>query len=475
MSRFSFRFPRPTHTAGPRPWRWLAAPILAGLVFAGAGCGGASTAKVLANKPVVLNVWGVFDGEDTMRPMMTNYQKLHPNVSFAYRVLRSDEYKNELVRAFAEGRGPDIFSLHSSWIGEEQPLIAPLPKTLAIPFTETKGTIKKETTTVLKTRATTTLRQLRDQYLDTVGEDVVRPYKPTEESVPEARIWGLPLSVDSMALFYNRDLLNGANIAKPPATWTEFQEKAVPKLTSVGANYTVLQSGAAIGTSKNVERAVDLLSVLMMQNGTVMVDDRGAAAFGEQNAARENPGAQAVKFYTDFANPLTLAYTWNAKEPASFDAFANGQTAFFFGYSYHVGLLKARNPKLKFGIAPLPQIGNDHSVNVANYWVETVAKASANQTWAWDFVEFAASPEQVKTYLKIARKPPARKDLIADVLEDEELSVFANQLLTAKTWYRGKNAAAAEQALLNLIDQANAGAVIEDATAAAQNKVNQTL
>lgn len=455
--------------------RLLVLPVLAGLVFAGAGCGGPSTADTLATTPVTLNVWGTFDTQDTLQAIMTNYTKLHTNVSFNYRELRSDTYQAELVRAFAEGNGPDIFAVHNTAIGEDLPLMTPMPLSLTIPYTTITGTIKKDKVTTLQTTATITPTQLRNQFLDVVADDVVRPYQPVPSKPATPRIWGLPLSVDDMAMFYNRDLLNAGGIAQPPTSWDEFQGTDIPKLTSVGPNDLILQSGAALGTSQNVERAVDILSLLMMQNGTVMMNDRGGAAFGETDQNHNSPGGQATRFYTDFANPLTKAYTWNAKQPASFDAFASGKTAFFFGYSYHVPLLRARSPKLKFGIAPMPQIGTGRAVNYANYWVESVSKASKNPVWAWDFINFAAGPDQVVSYLKAGAKPPALKSLIANYVQDPDLAVFANQLLTAQSWYKGNNAEVMEKAFLDLIDAANAGADVDQAAVNAQNKVNTTL
>ncbi len=454
--------------------RFLAAGTLALLVLTGQGCGGPSKAQQEAVTPAKLVIWNVFDGEDALRPAMAKYQALHPNVSFDYRQLRVDEYKNELVRAFAEGRGPDLFFVHNTWIGEELPLMAPMPKTLSIPYVEVTGTIKKEKVYSIKTEPTISLRQLKNDFLDVVTGDVVRPYQATPKDTPEQRIWGLPLAVDSLALYYNKDLLNTAGISAPPATWEDFQAD-VPKLTSVGPNDQIVQSGAAMGTSRNVERAFDLLSVIMMQNGTQMVDDNGRAAFAGANADREVPGLQALTFYTDFANPTKATYAWNRQQPASFDAFASGKTAFFFGYSYHAPLLRARNPKLKFAIAPLPQIGGGRPVNYANYWVASVAKSSKNQTWGWDFIQFAAKADNVKDYLKATAKPPARRALIAGLSEDEDLAPFAGQLLTATSWYKGTNVAVAEQALLDLIDVANAGGEIEQEISRTQNKVNQSL
>ncbi|MBT5808626.1 extracellular solute-binding protein [Candidatus Uhrbacteria bacterium] len=443
------------------------------LVLMGAGCGGSSAAEQAANTQVSLDVWRVFDDGDTMDDVMRRYQAVHPNVSFNYRELRFDEYEDELIRAFAEGEGPDIFSLHNTWLGEYESLISPLPSSVSIPFCETRGTIKKEIVCVIQEDPTISQRALRSDFVDVVAEDVIRSYKATSKSEAEDRVFGIPYGIDTLALFFNKDLLNAAGIPEAPATWTEFQDQ-VTTLTRISSSDVITQSGAALGTSQNVERAFDIVSVLMMQNGAQLIDSRGRAVFA-QGDDEGTLAIQATRFYTDFANPLKQVYTWNEDMDDSFDAFANGKAAFFLGYSYHHDLILTANEKLNLGVAPLPQIAGGKTVNYANYWVETVSKSSDNTDWAWDFIEYAASEDRVQSYLKEAKKPTALRALINDQLEDDILSIFAGQTLTAESWYRGDDASVAEEAFLDLIDALLDGEEAERAMRDAQNKVNQSL
>jgi ABC-type glycerol-3-phosphate transport system substrate-binding protein len=179
------------------------------------------------------------------------------------------------------------------------------------------------------------------------------------------------------------------------------------------------------------------------------------------------PGVDAVRFYTDFANPIKEVYTWNENFPNSFEAFVNGQTAFFFGYSYHQPLIEAAAPRLNYSVAKLPQISGGRAVNYANYWVETVAKNSPDQDYAWDFVKFATSQEQAKKYLAKAKHPTALRGLINSQLNDEILGPFAEQLLTAVSWYKGKDVPAMEKALndfaTNVLAGQNPLEIIDDA------------
>ncbi len=443
------------------------------VAFVLTGCGGSSEAEKLSTKPVTLKVWHVFDGSDSLRDAIKSYKTLHPNVTIEHRTLRFDEYEEELLRAFAEGDGPDIFSVHNTWLKGYQSLMQPMPASVSIPYQEIRGTVKKDVVYTLKEEPTISLRRLKSEYVDVVADDVIMEHKPDAQSAPEDKIWGLPLSVDSLAMYYNKDLLNAAGIPEPAASWTDFQEQ-VTKLTRVGQDDTVLQSGAAIGTSRNVERAFDILSLLMMQNGTQMTDSRGFARFGTE-IDRKNLGGDALMFYTDFSNPLKEVYSWNDDQPSSFEAFVNGKTAFFFGYSYHADLIRRANEKLDFSIVPVPQIDGGRSVNYANYWVETVSKSTENSDWAWDFIEFVSEPEQVTTYLEITKKPTALRSLVGEQVENEDLSVFATQVLTAESWYRGKDALAAEKAFLDMIDEYRLSGDVKIPLRNAMTAINQTV
>lgn len=448
--------------------------LIVAVMLTGAGCGGPSQAEELANKSATLTIWRVFDGSNTFDKIMTDYRALHPNVSFDYRELRYDEYEDELIRAFAEGRGPDIYSLHNTWIGEYESLIKPMPDSVKIPFSEVRGTIKKEVIYTIQEKPTISLRALKSEFVDTVVDDVARPYQETDRDPERTRVFGLPMALDTMALYYNAELLDAAGFAEPPKTWKDFQTM-VSKLSKIGANNTILQAGAAIGTAKNVERSFDLLSLLMMQNGVDMTDDNNFARYARGEEEEVALAMDAVRFYTDFANPLKEVYTWNEDQPDSFDAFVAGDAAFFFGYSFHAPLVRSTAPKLKFAIAPMPQIEGGKVVNYANYWVETVAKASDNTDWAWDFILFATGKDHVKDYLAEAQKPTARRDLISTQIEDEDLSAFVSQTLTAESWYKGKNAAVAEEAFTELINASLSGEEMIDALSLSQNKINQTF
>lgn len=444
--------------------------LLAILPLLAAGCTkGPTAAEREAAKPKKLVYWRVIDGQDAFEETFRAYRRLHPNVSFDYRTFRLEDYEKELLNAFAEDRGPDIFSIHNTWITSYGPKIAPLPETLVVPFTTVSGGLEKKQVTTLKKIPGLTLRKLQNEFVDQVVADVFR----------ENKIYGLPLALDTLALFSNKNLLNAAGIAEPPKTWDEVQE-AVKKLTTLDRDGNVLQSGISLGTARNVDRATDILSLIMMQIGAQMADESGRPTFNllppELSGAPALPGITATTFYTDFANPDKEVYSWNERFPSSAEAFATGRTAMMLGYSYHIPLIRGRAPKLKFTVSGMPQATGGAPVHFANYWVETVSKKTEHPDIAWDFIQFATGAEQAPQYLAAAKRPTARKALRGAQLEDLDLGVFADQILTARSWYRGADAAAADAALKELIDAIRAGAGKPvDALNLAASKVNQTF
>lgn len=450
----------------------------------GAGCTrGLDSATAAAAKRIDLNIWAVVDDDDVYGSILQAYRTLHPNVNIDFRRFRLEEYEAELLNAMAEDRGPDVFLIHNTWVSKYQPKIAPMPATTKVAFQRLVGTVKKEVTYVLEDERMITMRKYKEDYPEAVVKDTVRVLDTSTDSKTrrlEEKILAIPMSVDTLAMFVNKDLLNAAGIATIPATWDKFQE-AVPRLVKQDAQGNIIQAAAALGTAYNVERMPDIVSVLMMQNGAEMVSDDGYPTFssipaGLSGQRAESPAHQALAFYIDFANPAKTVYTWNDKQPNSLDAFIQGKAAFFFGYSYNLPTIRARAPKLNLGLAQLPQIEGNPVVNYANYWAWTVSKRSKNTEMAWNLLNFMTKPEQVTKYLTAANRPAAIKSLLTEQLEDEELGVFAAQVLTSKSWYRGKDPQAMENAFSAMVENTLSGAEeIPKAVRDAQSIVAQTM
>lgn len=452
---------------------FVIALLLVFIVTAGAGC--SSTPSTQALQPITLNYWRVWDGQDAFADIIAAYNASQPNVKINYRKLSFDEYEAALLDAWAEDRGPDIFSIQNTWVRKYQTKIAPLPESLTVVRPTTKGSIKKEVVGETQKVRSVSPTEIKNMFVDTVAADVIIPTEGKE------KIYGLPLSIDTLAMYYNKDLLNNAGIPQLSSYWNKDFQQQVKQLTKQDSRGDLIQSGVALGGSKNIERAPDILSALMMQNGAEMMNG-DAVTFNQIPAAFRNqgynPGIEAIRFYTDFANPAKEVYSWNNSLENSLQYFIDGKLAIFFGYAYHLPTIRSQAPRLNFAIAKFPQIeGSATEANTANYWVETVSAKSKYVNEAWDFVQFMTTkPDQAKKYLTKVSKPTALRAVLSEQLADESLRVFASQVLTAKSWYRGKDVMAAEGAIQEMIDNVVANPEeIERSVNLAATRVQQTV
>ncbi|MDO8669464.1 MAG: extracellular solute-binding protein [Candidatus Buchananbacteria bacterium] len=441
--------------------------IFAFLLTAGFGCKNPGADVQEKMKPIELNYWRVFDDQDSFNDIIAKYKLLHPNIKINYRKFRIEEYEQAILEALAEDRGPDILSINESDLRKYQTKLASMPAEIVMAYQYTKGTVKKEVAYELRTKKSPSLREIKANFADTVYDDVVL----------DGQVYGLPMSLETLIMFYNKDILNKSGIAQVPKDWKAFQE-AVQKSTRFDTTGRIIQSGSALGTGYNIERSFDIISVLIMQNGAVMIDGNGFASFNQATADKYFPGLEAIRFYLDFSSPVKSVYSWNADMPNSFESFLSGKVAFMFGYNYHLPSIKSRAPKLNLGLAPIPQVSQDNQTNYANYWVESVSKKSAHQSEAWDFIIFASSKDNVTSYLNTTGRPTALKELLNTQMDNENLYPTSLQTLTAKNWYKGKNQPAAEEALKEMIEALPTAVEDRDFSDIIKNaisKINQTI
>ncbi len=397
-------------------------------------------------KPVTLQFWGVFDDLSFYDSAISAFERANPSVKIIYKQIPFEDYEKELVNSFAAGTGPDIWLMHNTWLPKHADKIQPLPQEV----------LKGEKNPLF------TIKEFQDQFLDVTLADLTQG----------GQIYALPIYVDTLGLYYNKDLFNTAGIASPPATWDEFNDD-VKKLTTIDQRGNIIKSGAAIGTADNINRSTDILTLLMLQSGVRMTDSEHRSATFSQQVEGQNVGETALQYYTSFADPAKSVYTWNSQQHYSIDAFTEGNVAMLFNYSHQIATLRSKSARFNFGIAPVPQIaGTPKTVDFANYWAPTVSKQSANPVTAWKFLVYLSSAPGAAPYVNAANRPTARKDLIEQQKIDPDLGVFASQALIAKSWYQIDNSAI-ETIFAEMIDNVNFGRMpARDALEAAENKVN---
>ncbi len=330
------------------------------------------------------------------RQVINDYQKANPNITVEYKKMSPQRYRETVTARLAEGVGPDIFRFHNTWLPMLKNELAPVPANVM-----DVSTIEKTFYPIVKRDL-----KLAGQY------------------------YGLPLEVDSLALYINSDILKAAG-ATPPNTWEDFKKLAI-RMT-VAPNGKIQTAGAAMGTTNNIQHWSDILGLMLIQNGTDMTKvDNTILADGS------NAGVDAMEYYTSFAKGDNKV--WDDTQDDSVLAFSQGKVAMIFAPHWETFEIKALNPSLNFIIVPAPQLSGE-KVNWATYWVEGVARRSKNQKEAFDFIKYLMTKDVMRKFYSEASKmrlfgePYSRVDMGDLIKEDAMAGVFIKQTDNLTSWY----------------------------------------
>ncbi|MCL5795700.1 MAG: extracellular solute-binding protein [Patescibacteria group bacterium] len=431
------------------------------------GCSLFPGSQTASGPKQTITIWQLFDNKEVFDPIIQDYisnKKSEINVDVVYIKKDYNEYINETVNALAAGKGPDIWMIRNDWMPREYDKLKPMPDTLM------------------------TVEQYKQKYPDVAVND----------NVIDGKIYGIPWSIDTLVLYYNTnifqktrdELINNKSLLSTdsalidgPLDWEEFIKDI--KLLTIKNGNTISRAGAALGTSKNVDRSEDILSALMLQNSTKMVsDDKKSATFNlpisKQSGEPYYAGTKALEFYTAFSNPTKEAYTWNDSMPNSVQAFIDGKVAMMINYGYIRDTLYNQAPTLKYDIAPLPQIKDaTTAVDYASYWVETVTNNSKNPALAWDFINYV-SKNKTQNYSQSTKRPlPFRPDTgFVPTTKDrvkQKNSVFLFQLTSAQDWYKGQYPQNVDTIFQQMITNVVGGQPLQNTIDAAASDVTTLL
>ena len=349
-------------------------------------------------------LWGTLPATSFEAPLDALNEENKESFSVRYVEKSAASFDTALVEALASGVGPDMVLLPQDLIVRHENKVLPLPY------------------------ESFSARAFRDAFVEE-GELYLRA----------DGILALPFSVDPMVMYWNRDIFSGAGLGKPPEEWDAFLSLA-PKLTKKDAALSITQSTIAFGDSVNVAHAKDILAMLIMQAGNPIVESAEGArrvTLRDQRGLVTAPAQSALRFYTDFANPSKLVYSWNRSLPDSRETFAAGDLAVYFGYASERTGLAAQSPRLNFDAVVVPQTKDaERKATFGKMTGVAVLKNSRNSTTAF-YAAFALTGEDFEeAFSAVSGVPPARRDVLASKRRgaDALASVFYDSALISHAW-----------------------------------------
>lgn len=366
-----------------------------------------------------IKIWGVFDSDRKFSAIKDSFNRAYPNTSLNFRGFNDvGDYEETLIDALATGSGPDVFMVPNASLQKYANKIYPAPQSLL------------------------SLIRLRALFPEIVEKKFFR----------SGRVYALPVSIDTLALYYNKNVFNQIAVIDPPQTWSEI-ESLVPKLTSESSGLKTWP--IALGAVNNVNNASNIVESLMIKEGNISEDK-----------ANLTYGSNAIEYYTSFARAGSPLYAWDETLPFSVDAFAQGRVAMILDYGASMKEIQRRSRDLNFRVAEYPK--NKNPMPYGKMWGFAVSAQSRIPALAWDFImRMTTNPDVAESYFLENGEPPALSSVIKKYLDDPDWGVFAKQALTAVSW-RKIDDVRMDEALNNAIQSVLSGENARKALEAAE-------
>ncbi|MDQ1720281.1 MAG: multiple sugar transport system substrate-binding protein [Pseudonocardiales bacterium] len=249
----------------------------------------------------------------------------------------------------------------------------------------------------------------------TVQSDLLDAFKTS--GTFNSKLYGFPDLSSARALFYNKALFKQANIARPPATWDEFEADA-KKIQGLGNG--VVGYAEPLGP----EEAQAEFSIWAFNNGGDWKDSSGAWTI---NSAKN---VETLSFLKKLAVQDKVTQNNPGKTnrtDGAFPLFTGGKAGMIVGFGPLSATLD-KDKKIDYGIAPMPVSGggSPQTYGVTDYL--DAFKKPGNAQAVKDFYELYYQPDQVNKFIKAEGFLPVTKSGLTVFKSDPALKVYIDTL-----------------------------------------------
>ncbi len=318
------------------------------------------------NGKAPLKVW--LDNDDYANAIIEAFNAKYPKVKIEYEKVGAVDTRAKMELDGEAGLGADVFVQPHDGIGAslESAIIGPMGQ-----YTD----------------------QIKDRFLDSSVGTVMS----------KGQAYGVPISTESVALFYNKTLLNeltGSDAA--PTEWDQISELAKTYNNKKKNQWTVRWE---VGNSY-------MSYFFLSANGYDLFgkDGTDASKIGF-DSAEAKAGLEALKA----VRPEWDVNSADATNDTTTLEFAKGKTPFLITGPWAIGDVKkgADKNKFEFGIAQLPKINGNQPVTFSGNQIANVSSYSKYPAAARVFAMFLGSKEGAEALYKTTGKLPALKEQYA--------------------------------------------------------------
>ncbi|WP_328993599.1 ABC transporter substrate-binding protein [Kribbella sp. NBC_01245] len=231
----------------------------------------------------------------------------------------------------------------------------------------------------------------------------------------EGKLYGLAPVVNTIALFYNTQMLADAGV-QPPKTWAELKA-AAKKLTKPG------RYGIAFNANATYEGAWQFLPA-MWTNG------------GDETDLASPQVAEALQLWVDLVQSGSASKSViNWTQGDAKDQFVAGKAAMMVNGPWQIPALQ-KTPNVKWDVVQFPvnQVGQTPTAPLGGEaWTVPLNKDQAKQQKAADFVKCLSSDENEMAWAKARFTVPTRTALLDQYVKDvPSMKAFTEQVVNAR-------------------------------------------
>lgn len=351
-----------------------------------------------------VTIWGIYP-QGIMQDYLDSATAKNTEITVIYRQKNITTFRTDLIEALASGSGPDLV------IADSEHIFSFKDKLYTIPY------------------ATYNERLYRDSFID--GASIF---------LNKEGVLAVPLTVDPMVLYYNKNLLAGQNYVVPPTTWTGLVQ-SLPRFVKKDARGVLTQTAIGLGEADNVNHFKDILSTLFLQTGNPVVTLNPITEAYEQKITTNITGgdelvtAKALDFYTGFANQASSTFSWTRTLPSTLDTFLSGKSAFYIGRASELFNIQARNPNLSFDVTTVFQPeGATRPITYGVFSGVSIVKSTQNFTGAYSILGAMSSKEFAQYLSSSISVPGARRDLLLEQQTNPYVQSYFKAALSAFAW-----------------------------------------
>lgn len=323
--------------------------------------------------------------------------------------------QEELINTLAEGESPDIIVTKSDWIRLNTKKLLPLHDQTSL--------------------TTTKYREL---------------FHPgTHHLIAQDKIWGIPLSVETLAIMSNIEHLNERLTTDTDlSTWESVQDKSRRLTTTDNSLSRFATTGLALGGPKTTHNGQEAALTLLVQKIGSPWDPthkKWTLAEHTTNPAKNvwNDKTQEVlTFFQSFSDPSSPNYSWNKllAHPVhkDFEPFLRGKTSLIIVTPKDFEQIQNRIKSLRdsgertisplnIQVHPLPTFSETKKGPLADITALAVPFPTPHKKTAWEFVKYTIKEEYARIWSRESHTPTALKSLLREQKSDPILRPFAQQ------------------------------------------------